>query len=180
MKAQIWQLTSADNSFINYVTSLQNDQQSIQDSVFSALTSAMFAGIPTKLLESFIGSGNEKAWWDPLGVFTGKDDRDEDNGSVRPTETDSTLFTKLVAAEAGGEDLLGQALVARSVLNRKSLISSGTVSPGTFLANNGSLEGVIMGSGQYQPISDGRINKEFGEAQLGMANEAIKIAIKHQ
>ena len=102
-------------------------------------------------------------------------------GSTTPTlsnmnEGEMNLLTRLVAAEAGGEDFMGQALVARSILNRMSLIQSGKVSENTFNANDSSLKGIIMGRNQYQPISDGRINTEFSEGVLKKAAEAIEMA----
>ena len=90
--------------------------------------------------------------------------------------SDMDLLKRLVLAEAGGEGLLGQALVARSVLNRQSLIQSGDASLGTFLANDSTLRGIIMGSGQYQPITDGRIHQSFTEEQLQNAAKAIEMA----
>ena len=86
------------------------------------------------------------------------------------------LFQKLVAAESGGEGGLGMALVARSVLNRAGLIQSGKVGKGTFMANDSSITGVIYGSNQYQPVSDGSLNKPKTDAQMAQALEAIKTA----
>ena len=86
------------------------------------------------------------------------------------------LFKRLVAAEAETEGILGMALVARSVLNRTGLIQSGKASTGTFLAKNDTITGVIMGRNQYQPISDGRINNNFGPVTLENAERAIKLA----
>lgn len=86
------------------------------------------------------------------------------------------LFQKLVVAESGGEGGLGMALVARSVLNRAGLIQSGKVGKGTFMANDSSITGVIYGSNQYQPVSDGSLNKPKTDAQMAQALEAIKAA----
>ena len=62
--------------------------------------------------------------------------------------TEEELFVRTVAAESRGEGQIGQALVARSILNRAGLIQSGTVGKGTFLANDSSITGVIYGKGQ--------------------------------
>ena len=104
-------------------------------------------------------------------------------GSITPyvpkssVESDEmSLFMKLVLAEAGGEGKLGMALVARSVLNRTGLIQTGKATTGTFLANSATVKGVIMGRGQYQPVSDGSINKERSEEQLEQARIAIELA----
>ena len=86
------------------------------------------------------------------------------------------LFMKLVLAEAGGEGQLGMALVARSVLNRTGLIQTGKASLGTFLANSATVKGVIMGRGQYQPVSDGSINRERTAEELERASIAIELA----
>jgi len=86
------------------------------------------------------------------------------------------LFKRLVLAESGGEGELGMALVARSVMNRAGLIQSGKVGPGMFMANDKSITGVIMGKGQYQPVSDGSINTERSDAQMAKAAAAIKLA----
>jgi hypothetical protein len=87
-----------------------------------------------------------------------------------------TLFKRLVLAEAGGEGQLGMALVARSVLNRTGLIQTGKASLGTFLANSATVKGVIMGRGQYQPVSDGSINRERTAEQFEQASIAIELA----
>ena len=86
------------------------------------------------------------------------------------------LFKRLVLAESGGEGELGMALVARSVMNRAGLIQSGKVGPGMFMANDKSITGVIMGKGQYQPVSDGSINTQRSDAQMAKAAAAIKLA----
>tara|TARA_Y100000022_G_scaffold49377_1_gene41806 strand:- start:2104 stop:4968 length:2865 start_codon:yes stop_codon:yes gene_type:complete len=90
---------------------------------------------------------------------------------------------KLVLAEAGGEGMLGQALVARSVLNRAGLIQSSVVGPGMFNAKSGSVTDVINASGQYQPVpssingnGNGSINKPRSEAEMAAAAKAIKLA----
>jgi hypothetical protein len=90
--------------------------------------------------------------------------------------TEEELFVRTVAAEARGEGTIGQALVARSILNRAGLIQSGTVGKGTFLANDSSITGVIYGKNQYQVVRDGSINKNFSKAELDSARKAIAIA----
>jgi hypothetical protein len=90
--------------------------------------------------------------------------------------TEEELFVRTVAAEARGEGTIGQALVARSILNRAGLIQSGTVGKGTFSANDSSITGVIYGKNQYQVVRDGSINKNFSKAELDSARKAIAIA----
>ena len=102
------------------------------------------------------------------------------NGVLKPPsvgESEQDLFRRLVYAEAGGEGIMGMALVARSVLNRAGLIQSGKASTGTFLAKDKTITGVIMGRNQYQPVSDGSINRKRSQAQLDDAQKAIDIAL---
>jgi len=113
------------------------------------------------------------------GTGTVAGDRDSATGELMDANVSGTeldLFQRLVIAESGGEGPVGMALVARSVLNRAGLIQSGKASTGTFLANDSSITGVIMGRGQYQPISDGSINTPRTDAQMATALEAIKTA----
>lgn len=90
--------------------------------------------------------------------------------------SDQELFQRLVLAEAYGEGELGMALVARSVLNRMAMLQSGTVSPGYYLAKGTSLRHVILASRQYEPVSNGAINKNFTPAQFAAAARAISMA----
>ena len=90
--------------------------------------------------------------------------------------SDQELFQRLVLAEAYGEGELGMALVARSVLNRMAMLQSGTVSPGYYLAKGSSLRHVILASRQYEPVSNGAINKSFTSAQFAAAARAISMA----
>jgi len=90
--------------------------------------------------------------------------------------TEEELFIRTVAAESRGEGQIGQALVARSILNRAGLIQSGTVGKGTFLANDASITGVIYGRNQYQVVRDGSINRNFSKTELDNARKAIEIA----
>ena len=96
------------------------------------------------------------------------------SATVAGSEMD--LFQRLVLAESGGEGELGMALVARSVMNRAGLIQSGKVGPGMFMANDETITGVIMGKGQYQPVSDGSINTQRSDAQMAKAASAIELA----
>ena len=86
------------------------------------------------------------------------------------------LFKRLVYAEAGGEGLLGMALVARSVMNRAGLIQSGKATTGTFLAKDKTITGVIMGRNQYQPVRDGSISAQRSASQMEQAHKAIELA----
>ena len=90
--------------------------------------------------------------------------------------TEEELFVRTVAAESRGEGRIGQALVARSILNRAGLIQQGYATTGTFLANDSSITGVIYGKDQYQVVRDGSIDKNFTEAELNSARRAIELA----
>ena len=164
--------------------------------IFGALGAMAGSVIPIagNLVGGILGglAGDIAGKWLYDTFFSGKkavqvpgDDLDTKEELVRASEvadaeiasaSELDLFKRLVAAEAETEGILGMALVARSVLNRTGLIQSGKASTGTFLAKNDTITGVIMGRNQYQPISDGRINNNFGPITLENAEKAIKLA----
>ena len=96
------------------------------------------------------------------------------SASIKGSETD--LFQRLVLAESLGEGELGMAVVARSVMNRLGLIQGGKATINTFSANDKTLTGVIMGAGQYSPVTDGSINKPWTAAEKAKAQKAIDLA----
>ena len=76
----------------------------------------------------------------------------EEENEAAQTTTVSTmserdLFARLVMAEAGGEDLIGQIMVANVVLNRVNCAYGGDTT----------ITDVIYRSGQFEPVSTGRI-----------------------
>ena len=87
------------------------------------------------------------------------------------------LLQRLVLAEAANQGDIGMALVARSVLNRQGIINAGS-SPGTFNSKSGSLTDIIYGSGQYQPISDGSINRKFSDDWFTPRHDKLTINMK--
>jgi len=97
-------------------------------------------------------------------------------GDATLSDSEMDLFQRLVYAESGGEGKVGMALVARSVLNRAGLIQSGKATTGTFSAKDKTVTGVIMGSGQYSPVGNGRINDKRTQKQMDDAKEAIRLA----
>ena len=125
-----------------------------------------------QMMKRYMGMKNPPVL-NEAGPGAGGNDRNN-NGQLNSSEYN--LLQRLVLAEAGGEGKLGMALVARSVLNRAGLIQSGKVGPGMFLAKDKSVTGVIMGRGQYQPVSDGSINKPRTDEQMSAAKEAIELA----
>ena len=159
--------------------------------IFGALGATAGSIIP--VAGNFVGgilgglAGDFAGKWLYDTFFSGKkpvkvpeSDDDQLETTVPQTEVSGAqemdLLKRLVAAESESEGLLGMALVARSVLNRAGLIQSGKASTGTFLAKDDTVTGVIMGRNQYQPISDGRINNNFGDVTLETAEKAIELA----
>ena len=153
-------------------------QKTFEDKLRNKIQNALTLNVPetvgTKSKKDSSASDGEI----PGGASQDEIDRFFENRDAQFGADDSemTLLQRLVLAESGGEGLLGMSLVARSVLNRAALIQSGKVSPGMFLAKDETITGVIMGSGQYQPISDGSINKSRTESQMSSALQAIDLA----
>ncbi len=89
---------------------------------------------------------------------------------------DRTLLKQLALAEAAGEGVVGMALVVNSVLNRKRILDSGK-SAGFYGANDKSIRGIIYGPGQYTPVSNGNINKQWGKGSLDLAEKALAMGM---
>ena len=89
---------------------------------------------------------------------------------------DRTLLKQLALAEAAGEGVVGMALVVNSVLNRKRILDSGK-SAGFYGANDKSIRGIIYGPGQYTPVSNGNINKQWGQGSLNLADKALEMGM---
>jgi len=89
---------------------------------------------------------------------------------------DRTLLKQLALAEAAGEGVIGMALVVNSVLNRKRILDGGK-SAGFYGANDKSIRGIIYGSGQYTPVSNGSINKQWGQGSLDLAEKALQMGM---
>jgi hypothetical protein len=110
------------------------------------------------------------------------------------------LLQRIVVAEAGSEDLIGQALVARAILNRKGVLDD-NFSPSTFYTNSSDLVDIIYGgtaeSGvdkllggnvqkaiqqgkgyQFEPVGKGIITdpNRFNTANMTEAASAIALA----
>ena len=107
--------------------------------------------------------------------FMNSRERMKEKGDTKDKNVEMNLLQRLVLAEAANQGDIGMALVARSVLNRQGIINAGS-SPGTFNSKSGSLTDIIYGSGQYQPISDGSINRKFSDMQMASAARAIGLA----
>lgn len=89
---------------------------------------------------------------------------------------DRTLIKQLALAEAAGEGVVGMALVVNSVLNRKRILDSGK-SAGFYGAKDKSIRGIIYGPGQYSPVGNGSINKQWGEGSLNLAEQALQLGM---
>lgn len=89
---------------------------------------------------------------------------------------DREYLLRLMIAEAGGEGELGMAAVGRSVLNRAGLIQGGDVGAGTFMAKSGSIRDVINAENQYQPVSEGKLNRELTADERARAEAALQLA----
>ncbi|NBV98596.1 MAG: hypothetical protein EBR67_03675 [Proteobacteria bacterium] len=100
------------------------------------------------------------------------------NGQVSNLpENEKELLLKLMHAEAGGEGVLGMALVAKSVLNRQDLIKSGKIKAGEFNAKGSSLTEIISAKNQYQPYAQGKLNAEISAANKEKALRALNLAL---
>ncbi len=96
------------------------------------------------------------------------------------TGNEKELLKRLMIAEAGGEGIEGMAMVGQSVLNRASLIQSGTVGAGQFNAASGSVTDVIQGENQYQPYRQGKLNRALSPEENARAEEAYNLMMNPQ
>lgn len=104
-------------------------------------------------------------------------DIDEVTGEVDLSSADDrTLLKQLALAEAAGEGVVGMALVVNSVLNRKRILDSGK-SAGFYGAKDKSIRGIIYGPGQYTPVDNGSINKQWGEGSMKLAEQALQLGM---
>jgi len=99
-------------------------------------------------------------------------------GAAQPadiTGNEKELLKRLMISEAGGEGIEGMAMVGQSVLNRASLIQSGTVGAGKFNAKSGSVTDVIQAPLQYQPYAQGKLNRALSSEENARAEEAYNL-----
>ncbi len=99
------------------------------------------------------------------------------NSSSNISGNEQETLLRLLHAEAGGEGILGMALVARSVLNRQELINSGKIKAGEFNAKSGSLTDIISAPSQYQPYGEGKLNNELSASNKEKAMQALNLAL---
>ena len=100
----------------------------------------------------------------------------EPAGGVRVTGDERDYLKRLMIAEAGGEGEVGMAAVGRSVMNRAGLIQSGQVGAGTFNAKSGSITDVINAPKQYQPVRQGKLNRQLTPEEDARAERALQMA----
>jgi len=88
---------------------------------------------------------------------------------------DKELLKRLALAEARGEGVVGQALVIRSVLNRREAIRNGA----NFNTTSTDIYDIVYAKNQYQPTRDSRnsIDQPFSNQQLLIAEEAYRLAL---
>ena len=111
-------------------------------------------------------------------LFGGPANAAQRGGMVDPTISgdEEEYLMRLMIAEAGGEGELGMAAVGRSVLNRAGLIQSGEVGAGTFMADSGSIMDVINATNQYQPVREGKLNRDLTPEERVRARKALEMA----
>jgi hypothetical protein len=116
------------------------------------------------------------------------------NTKLDPNSSETETLLRLIHAEAGGEriqkvlkaaagvatggdDILGMAAVAKSILNREKLVASGKVEPGTFNAKGAGLTAIISAANQYQPYGEGKLNTALSAADRDKALQALNLAL---
>ena len=83
------------------------------------------------------------------------------------------LVQRLIASHRGDE--LTQALLARTVFNRKAVIDK-TGNAQMFRAKSGSLHDILHAPGQYPNVESGRLKGSFSSSELNAAGKAMKLA----
>jgi hypothetical protein len=96
---------------------------------------------------------------------------------LKASPDELNLFKRLILAESKGEGLAGMAGVARSVLNRQTMVNQYGLAPSKYNAKSGGLGDIIRAKGQFSPITDGSINKPFTQQQMALADQAIALAL---
>tara|TARA_E500000331_G_scaffold148134_1_gene144210 strand:+ start:215 stop:3904 length:3690 start_codon:yes stop_codon:yes gene_type:complete len=89
---------------------------------------------------------------------------------------ENDLLYRTIWHEANGEGILGMALVANAIFNRKDILDQGA-KLSLFLANDKSLKGVLTGKDQFQPVTgDQKVVSPISESQKKEVIEAIKLS----
>ena len=83
------------------------------------------------------------------------------------------LVQRLIASHRA--DDLTQALLARTIFNRKAAIDK-TGNPQMFKAKSGSFHDILHAPGQYPNVENGKIKGSFSNSELNAAGKAMKLA----
>ena len=83
------------------------------------------------------------------------------------------LVQRLIASHRGDE--ITQALLARTVFNRKAVIDK-TGNSQMFRAKSGSFHDILHAPGQYPNVESGRLKGAFSNSELNAAGKAMKLA----
>ena len=91
--------------------------------------------------------------------------------------SENELFYRTIIKEAEGEGALGQALVAKAILNRKKLIDNGTKRSSEFQSAGETIKDILLGKNQFQPVTgDYRVAENITDEQREKAINAIELA----
>ena len=101
-------------------------------------------------------------------------------GNLKISAEEQESLLRLAHAEAGGEGVLGEAAVIKSILNRYALVQSGKVRPGEFGAKGTSLNDIIEAPNQYQPYAQGKLNTPLSAANREKALQALNLALNSE
>ena len=83
------------------------------------------------------------------------------------------MVQRLIASHRGDE--LTQALLARTIFNRKAAIDK-TGNPQMFKAKSGSFHDILHAPGQYPNVENGKIKGTYSNSELNAAGKAMKLA----
>jgi hypothetical protein len=97
--------------------------------------------------------------------------------AVNSQLSEKELLNRVVHYEARGEGVIGMALVALTIFNRQAIIlANNNKGPGTFNAKGSSLKDILMGKNQYQPVSEGKVNKNISAEARENVAKALELA----
>lgn len=90
--------------------------------------------------------------------------------------SEEELLYRTIWYEANGEGLLGMALVANAIFNRKDIIDQG-VRIGLFQAKDKTIKGILTGKNQFEPVTGNkRVISGLNASEKEKVTEAIALA----
>ena len=90
--------------------------------------------------------------------------------------SEKELLYRTVWNEAGGEGLLGMALVANSIFNRKDILDQGA-RLSLYQANDKTIKGILTGKNQFEPVTGNKkVLNPLNETEKQKVIEAIELA----